>query len=262
MVLKADEVAKEVNLWAKNETNGFIKEILPPRSVHNLTRLVFANAMHFKAAWDDPFDIPMTKDYDFHLLNGSSVKVPFMTNMKDQFISVFDDFKVLRLPYRQGEDKRYFSMYIFLPNAKDGLTDLVENMASKFELLQHNLPLIQKKVRNFKIPRFKFSIWLETSDMLKELGVILPFSPRSLTKMVDSLVGPNLFVSNIFEKYFIEINEKGTKVASASAAVVTLCMRMGDPLDFVADHPFLFLIREDSTETIIFVGQVLNPLVR
>jgi len=153
-------------------------------------------------------------------------------------------------------------MYIFLPDAKDGLTDLIENMASKFELLENNLPLIQKKVRNFKIPRFKFSIWLETSDMLKELGVTLPFSPGGLTKMVDSLAGRNLFVSNIFQKYFIEVNEKGTKVASASAAAVTFCMRMGEPLDFVADHPFLFLIREDSTETIIFVGQVLNPLVR
>ncbi|KEH35797.1 putative Serpin family protein [Medicago truncatula] len=164
------------------------------------------------------------------MANGSSIKVPFMTNMKDQFISVFHDFKVLRLSYRQGEDKRHFSMYIFLPNAKDGLTDLVENMASKFELLEHNLPVIQKKVRNFKIPRFKFSIWLETSDMLKELGVILPFSLGGLTKMMDFLAGQNLFVSNIFQKYFIEVNEKGTKVASASAAVVTLCMCMGDCL--------------------------------
>ncbi|KEH31017.1 serpin-like protein [Medicago truncatula] len=255
---KAIEVTKEVNLWAKKETNGLIKKVVAQESVNNLTRLIFANALYFKGAWIQPFSRCMTKKYDFHLLNGSSVKVPFMTSSLDQFIRAFDGFKVLRLPYKQGKDERKFSMYIFLPNAKDGLSALVEKVASEFELLEHKLPYKTARVGGFKIPRFKFSSKLESSHMLKDLGVILPFSSGGLTKMVDSLEGQNLSVSNIFQKCFIEVNEKGTKAVAASTTLFTLGRSTG--LDFIADHPFLFLIREDLTQTILFAGQVFNPL--
>jgi len=90
--------------------------------------IIFANAVYFNGAWKERFIDWMNKDYDFHLLDGSSVKVPFMTSFSDQFIEAFNDFKVLRLPYEQGKDKRQFSMYIFLPNAKDGLPALVEKV--------------------------------------------------------------------------------------------------------------------------------------
>jgi serpin B len=261
---KALEVTQEVNLWAEKETNGLIKEILPPDSVNSQTRLVFANALYFKGAWTEKFDASKTEDYDFHLLNGSSVKVPFMTSKKKQFIRAFDGFKVLGLPYKQGGDKRQFSMYIFLPDEKDGLSTLVEKVASESELLAHKLPLEKVEVGEFRIPKFKISFGLETSDILKELGVVLPFSGGGLTKLVDSTVtGQNLYVSDIFHKSFIEVNEEGTEAAAATAATVLLRGIMSAPtrLDFVADRPFLFMIREDLTGTIIFVGQVLNPLV-
>jgi serpin B len=252
-------VTKEVNLWAKKETNGLITEILPQGSIDNLTRLIFANALYFRGAWNVPFPDERTYNYDFHLMNGNSVKVPFMSNNEHQFIGVFDDFKVLRLPYKQGKDNRQFSMYIFLPNAKDGLLALVEKVASEFELLEHSLSLIKmEEVGKFRIPKFKFLFGLETSHMLEELGVILPFSSGGLTKMVDSLDGQNLSVSNIFHKSCIEVNEEGTEAAVASEVNIAFCDPNG--IDFVADHPFFFLIREVSTRTILFAGQVLNPL--
>lgn len=259
---KAVEVTNEVNSWAEKETNGLIKEFLPLGSVNNATRLIFANALYFKGAWNDKFDASKTEDYEFHLLNGSPVKVPFMTSKKKQFIRAFDGFKVLGLPYKQGEDKRQFTMYFFLPNAKDGLAALVEKVASESELLQHKLPFGKVEVGDFRIPKFNISFGLETSDMLKELGVVLPFSGGGLTKMVNSSVSQNLCVSNIFHKSFIEVNEEGTEAAAATAATILLRSAMSIPprLDFVADHPFLFMIREDLTGTIIFVGQVLNPL--
>ncbi|XP_039688037.1 serpin-ZX [Medicago truncatula] len=261
---KAVEVNNEVNLWAERETNGLIKELLPLGSVDYFTQLIFANALYFKGEWNDNFDASETNVYDFHLLNGNSVKVDFMTSdEKKQFIRDFDDFKVLGLPYKQGEDKRQFTMYFFLPNAKDGLPTLLEKLASESELLQHKLPLDKVEVGDFRIPRFNISFELETSDMLKELGVVLPFTNGGLTKMVNSAVSQNLYVSKIFHKSFIEVNEEGTKAAAATAGL--LCgssLSLPTDINFVADHPFLFIIREDLTGTIVFVGQVLNPLAR
>ncbi|KAG6624762.1 hypothetical protein CIPAW_16G050400 [Carya illinoinensis] len=190
---QATKVISEVNSWAEKETNGLIKEVLPPGSVDGTTRLIFANALYFKGAWGEKFNASATKDYDFHLLNGSSVQVPFMTSKKKQVAIAFDGFKVLGLPYKQG--------------------------------------------------------------------LVLPFSGGDLTAMVDSPLSQNLYVSNIFQKSFIEVNEEGTEAAAASAAVVNLrSIGFAEKIDFVADHPFLYLIREDMTGTVLFIGHVLNPL--
>lgn len=258
---KPTEVCKEVNLWAKKETNGLIKNLLPPGSVDNLAVLIGANALYFKGAWEEQFDISDTNDYDFHILNGNSVKVPFMRSYEEQFISVFDGFKILRLPFEQGKNKRRFSFYLFLPDAKDGLLDLIEKVASEFEILQHNLPSRKVEVGAFRIPRFNISFELETSNMLMELGVILPFSDiGGVAKMVD---GRNLVISKIFHKSFIEVNEAGAEAAAATAFIdkgFGLSLDDTPKIEFVADHPFLFLIREDLSGTVLFIGQVLNPL--
>jgi serpin B len=124
------------------------------------------------------------------------------------------------------------------------------------------------RVGDFRIPKFNVSLKLETSDVLKELGVVLPFVDGGLTKMVDSSIDDqNLYVSEIYHKSFIEVNEKGTEAAAVTARVMKGgCGRYikppSAPIDFVADHPFLFFIKEDSSGTVLFVGQVLNPLVR
>ncbi|KAB1220399.1 Serpin-ZX [Morella rubra] len=259
---KAAEATSEVNSWVEKETSGLIKEVLPPGSVDHTTRLIFANALYFKGVWNEKFNASATKELDFHLLNGSSVKVPFMTSKKKQIVSAFDGFKVLGLPYRQGEDKRSFSMYFFLPDAKDGLAALVEKLGSESKFLDRHLPSEKIEVGDFRIPRFKISFGFEASNLLKGLGLVLPFSSAGdLTEMVDSPVGQNLYVSSIFHKSFIEVNEEGTEAAAASAAVIAVRgIRFPEKIDFVADHPFLFLLREDMTGTVLFIGHVVNPL--
>jgi serpin B len=261
-VLKAAEVTGQVNMWAEKETSGLIKEVLPPGSVDNTSRLVFANALYFKGAWNEKFDASTTKEYDFHLLNGSSVQVPFMISKKKQLVSAYDGFKVLGLPYKQGEDKRRFTMYFFLSDAKDGLPALVEKVGSESKFLDHHLPYQKIEVGDFRLPRFKISFGFEASNILKGLGLVLPFSAAGdLTEMVDSQLGQNLYVSSIFHKSFIEVNEEGTEAAAASAAVISLRgLPRNEKIDFVADHPFLFLIREDLTGTVLFIGHVVNPL--
>ncbi|XP_057421644.1 serpin-Z1-like isoform X3 [Lotus japonicus] len=201
---KADQVCDEVNLWVEKGTNGLIKELLSPGAVDKTTRLIFANALHFKGEWEHKFLARYSYSYRFHLLDGTSVVVPLMTNDEEQLIRVFDGFKILGLPYKQA------------------------------------------------------------SDVLKEFGVVSPFSQRDadFTKMVK-VNSPldALSVESIFQKVFIKVNEQGTEAAAAT----TLGLRGGGGppppgLEFIADHPFLFLIREDFSGTILFVGQVLNPL--
>ncbi|KAK3231482.1 hypothetical protein Dsin_003363 [Dipteronia sinensis] len=155
--LKAVEVIQEVNSWAEKETSGLIKEVIPSGSVGSFSMLILANALYFKGAWDKKFDASKTKDHDVHLLSGGPVQVPFMTSKKDQAISVFDGFKVLGLPYKQEEDKRRFTMYFFLPDAKDGLPALVEKMGSESGFLDRHLPHQKVEVGDFRIPRFKIS---------------------------------------------------------------------------------------------------------
>lgn len=255
-------VANEVNSWVENVTSSLIKELLPPGSVDSDTRLVLGNALYFKGSWTENFDASKTLNSEFYLLNGTSVEVAFMTSRKKQFLSSYDGFKVLRLPYKQGEDKRSFSMCIFLPDAKDGLWSLEEKLNSKSELLTRFLPMQKVEVNKFKLPKFKISFGFEASGMLIGLGLVSPFSADAdLSEMVDSPIG--LYVSSIFHKSFIEVNEEGTEAAAASAAVIklrSLSLPM-NPLDFEADHPFMFLIREDMTGVVLFTGHVLNPSI-
>ncbi|XP_022865503.1 serpin-ZXA-like [Olea europaea var. sylvestris] len=161
----------------------------------------------------------------------------------------------------QGEDKRKFSIYLFLPDAKDGLPALVEKIGSESGFLENHLPNRQVKVGAFSIPKFKISFGFEASEVLKGLGLVLPFSGDGLTEMVDSPTGQNLYVSSIFHKSFIEVNEEGTEAAAATAGVIKQrSLTMEDNLDFVADHPFLFVVREDMTGVVLFIGQIHNPL--
>ncbi|XP_074279275.1 serpin-ZX-like [Silene latifolia] len=258
---KAVEVASEVNSWAEKQTSGLIKELLPPGSVDRNTRLIFANALYFKGAWTEKFDASKTKEDDFHLLGGTSVKVPYMTSKTKQFARVCDGFKVLKLPYKQGEDKRQFSMYFLLPDQKDGLLGLSEKVGSTPGFLNQHAPYEKVEVGDFRVPRFKISFGFEASKVLKGFGINSAFSEGGLTEMVDSPVDKNLVVSNIFHKSFIEVNEEGTEAAAATAAVVMLrSIKLAPKVDFVADHPFMYLIREDMTGVVLFFGHVLNPL--
>ena len=258
---QAAQVAGQVNSWVEKVTSGLIKELLPPGSVDGTTRLVLGNALYFKGAWTEKFDASKTTDSEFHLLDGSSVQAPFMSSTDEQYIASYNNLKVLKLPYQQGGDKRQFSMYILLPDAQDGIWSLAEKLSSEPEFLEKHIPMQKVPVGQFKVPKFKISFGFEASKLLKGLGLELPFSAQAdLSELVDSPEGRNLSVSSIFHKSFVEVNEEGTEAAAASAATVVL-RSFTMPMDFVADHPFLFLIREDMTGVVLFVGHVVNPLL-
>lgn len=254
-----------MNLWAEKETNGLVKDLLSPWSVDRSTYLLFANALYFKGSWNEPFDVSDTKLYDFYLLNGTSVKVPFMTSKKKHFIKVCNGFNVLRLPYKRGNDIRKFSLYVFLPDRKNGLGDLIEQLTSK-AFLESNLPHEEVEVGHFRLPRFNISYQFNARDAFIAMGLDAPFN-FGLTKIVDPSackmahprVSKIINVSDIIQKSFIRVNEEGTEATFAGVSCFGTSMRFPTRINFVADHPFVFLIREDLSGTLLFIGQVVYP---
>ncbi|GKC79887.1 serine protease inhibitor family protein, partial [Tanacetum coccineum] len=143
---KSVEIVNEVNLWAEYQTSGIIKNILTTDAVDSSTKLIFENAVYFKGVWKEKFNPLNTKYLDFKLLDGSKVKVPFMTSNEEQLVCEYDGFKVLGLPYSQGEDRRRFTMYLYLPNEKDGLQYLIEKMGSESNFLDNYMPHYKREV--------------------------------------------------------------------------------------------------------------------
>ncbi|KAL8058879.1 hypothetical protein ABFX02_03G050300 [Erythranthe guttata] len=258
---KAEEVREEVNAWAEKETNGLIKDLLQPGSISSDAMLILANAVYFKGTWEEEFDEWDTIDFDFFLQSGSSIKALFMRGGGCyQFIRAFHGFKVLRLPYVKAKDNRKFSMYFFLPYAKDGLPDLVEKIGSESRFIENHIPHKTVKAGNFRIPKFKIGFGFEASGILYGLGVVHPFfGGDGVSEMVEEV----LYVSKIFHKAFIEVNEQGTEAAAVTEDEMGMGCCMGKEkettVDFVADHPFLFVVREDVSGVVLFVGQLLNP---
>ncbi|KAF7062069.1 hypothetical protein CFC21_068712 [Triticum aestivum] len=228
-------------------------------------RLVLGNALYFKGTWAQKFHASDTKDDNFHLLDKTSVKAPFKSSTKNQYISCFENLKVLKVPYKQGRDRRQFSMYLLLPEAREGLWSLAGKLTSEPEFLEKHIPARVVPVRKFKIPKFKISFDFEASKLFRSFGLQLPFSTEAdLSEMVDSPLGESLRVSSIFHKSFVEVNEEGIEAAAATVAVVMCKLLPAVPpmkMDFVADHPFLFVVREDMTGVVLFVGHVVNPLL-
>ncbi|XP_058069317.1 serpin-ZXA-like isoform X2 [Magnolia sinica] len=258
--MQADKVAHQVNSWIKSSTNGLIKELLPSGSLDRSTMLVLANAIYFKGAWSTMFDGSKTQDRDFFLLDGSISRAAFMaSNKKKHFLHSFDGFKVLKLPYQHGNTDRRFSMYFILPHKRYGLPNLIKNFDLNSGFLGHHLKLWEVEAGRVQLPRFKISFGLEASGIIKELGLYSPFSKQGgLTEMVDY---QELFVSKIFHKSFVGVNEEGTEAAAATAALVAYNCSSSrlHQMDFVADHPFMFMIKEEVSGVVLFIGNVLNP---
>ncbi|XP_020688998.1 serpin-ZXA [Dendrobium catenatum] len=254
---------KKINDWIEQKTNGIIKNLIPDGTVDNETRLILANALHFKGKWQEKFDPYMTRSNYFYLLDGSTIQVPFMSSRKDQFISSYHGFKVLKLPYKQQENNqgnRSFSLLLFLPDEINGLEDLINRAVYDPNFINRHVPCRRVKVQPFMVPKFKISFSCETTDVLSNLGLKSLFSWPAADLSGMCLESARLYVSSIRHKAAIEVDEEGT-VAEAATAVTMRFVCNIKPVSFVADHPFMFVLREDVTGAILFFGHVANPSV-
>ncbi|KAL6614445.1 hypothetical protein ACP70R_036715 [Stipagrostis hirtigluma subsp. patula] len=257
-----EEARRQINQWVASATAGRIKDLLPPGSVTPETPAVLANALYFKGAWSSKFDAWLTRDDTFYLPTGGRVRVPFMSSISKQYIARHRGYKILRLPYSRGPERRAFSMYIYLPDDHHGLPSLLHALSSDPALLESDASLaIKVPVGAFRVPKFTVSHKVKATEMLHNLGLRLPMDPNlaDFGDMVESSPDP-LYFSEVYHECFVEVNEEGTEATAATAVAMGFGAGVPPPpQDFVADHPFMFLIREDFSGVVVFAGQVINP---
>jgi serpin B len=266
-----EQARSEINEWFEDKTGGRWKELLPEGSISAATVVVLSNALYFRGYWYDPFDPTLTEDGDFYVSPGHAVRTPFMVGNyvhDNMCIACHPGFKVLRMPYVGWHHGRRFSMCIYLPDDSDGLPGLVRALSSDPAALLA-VPKKRVPVGELRIPKFEVSLRLDASQLLRDLGLHLPFrlnpAGQSFSEMLDDSEMP-MAVLSVVHHCSVSVNERGTVAAAATEVeILGFCPPPDEVIvDFVADHPFLFFIimeEGDNTAAIVYAGQVVNPLL-
>ncbi|MBI2807210.1 MAG: serpin family protein [Planctomycetes bacterium] len=256
--IRANEVVRgRINSWVEKQTKEKIKDLLKRGAINTDTRLVLTNAIYFKAAWHIPFNAKLTRPEPFFLLDGKKIEPPMMRSRPKLSFADLGDFSILEMPYERHEA----SMLVILPKKKDGLAEVEKKLAPA--ALQNWTTALAIHSVDLKLPKFTLTTEFQLNAQLKEMGMRDAFDRVNANfKGMASGKDGNLYISNVVHKAFIGVDEKSTEAAAATAVVVTKFKsrpRQPPPATFHVDHPFLFLIRDQRTGTILFSGRVVNP---
>jgi len=245
---------QEINAWVERQTENKIKDLLAPGVLDPSTRLVLTNAIYFKGNWQEKFEKDATKDAPFNVSADKEVTVPMMHQTESFGYRATGDLQVLQLPYAKGE----LSMVVLLPKAIEGLSGLEK------KLTHESLDRWMKELRPQKVivylPRFKMTSQFGLKDTLQAMGMTLAFGEKAVFSRMSR--SEQLFISAVVHKAFVDVNEEGTEAAAATGVIMAPTaapFRPEEPPVFRADHPFLFLIRDNGTGSILFMGRVTNP---
>ena len=247
---------RRINKWVEDQTNNKIRNLIPQVGIDVMSLIVLTNAIYFKGDWDKAFESSKNKYEMFHVSKSESVMVEMMNMEKKNWIAGESqklDCKMLELLYKWKE----LSMLFILPNKDDGLSKLESNLSAEHFQELTNAMHTQKVI--VSIPKFKLNSSFQLATVLAELGIDDIFSVKADFSAMLKNPPEGTHVSDVIHKAFVEVNEKGTKAAAATAVMSYCALRMDVPMVFRADHPFLFLIREISTGAIFFIGRHLKP---
>ncbi len=245
------ESAQTINDWADRETRGRIKDVVrwpfPP-----LTRVVLANAIYFKGTWDRPFDKRATKPRPFHASGGNEKPVPAMSQRGHFSYQEGEDFQAVRLPYAGGR----LQMYLFLPGTNSNPAKLLSGMDND-TWRDKIVPGFRDREGTLAFPRFKLDYDVVLNDPLQALGMRHAFDDADFSAMADE----HLFISQVKQKSFVEVNEEGTEAAAVTTVMVGR-MAIMEPIktfEMIVDRPFFFVIGDGMTQSILFMGVVHDP---
>jgi len=244
----------EINQWVAESTKDKIQNLLPPGSLHSLTRMIVANAIYFKGLWTKPFDKAKTSNQPFYLPSGDQVAIPLMHHIDNVRYTENGEFQAVELSYKSDE----LSMVGLLPREKDGCAKL-ESRLTPALLSQALSQMKQQRVEIF-LPRFKLESNLNLNDTLVRMGMTDAFGSKADFSAMDG--SRLLYISGVFHKAWGEVNEEGTEAAAATAVAVAgraISQPPPPPPIFRADHPFIFFIRDIRSGSLLFLGRFATP---
>ena len=255
-----EATAGKINSWVSEKTHEKIDKIIEEIGPNAVMYLI--NAIYFKAAWTTSFDKESTYEGTFILSDGSQGTANYMGFAYDQekpeFYSYFSEwgdengYSVVRIPY--GRD--VFAFYGIVPNSdnKTNIDDFIAKIAENG--LDAYFSQLEKRDSTVMLPKFKFKYEKSLVDVFKELGMEKAFVDGALMNIAGEPHAP--FISDIYHKTFIEVNEEGTEAAAVTVVEVG---ENAMPTGFYANRPFVFVIRDDRTKSVLFIGKVENPSV-
>ncbi len=248
--IELEKSRKKINQWVENTTKEKIMNLIPEGQILSTTRLIIVNAIYFNGSWALKFDKKNTRKEDFYNHGKTVVNTDFMSN-KSKFLYYQDEnFKVIDIPYENND----LSMMIILPVEKTGLKKQIDNISYENYVLWTQS--MMKESVSLILPKFRIEDNYEMTDYLCDLGLKDAFGEEADFSGISKEVG--LKINKILHKTFIEVDEKGTEAAAATAVIM---VEKSAPVreefyEFKADHPFVFLIHEKETGAILFMGKV------
>ena len=254
---QAEGARKEINAWVEEQTDHKIKDLLAPGVLNSDSRLVLTNAIYFKARWQTEFTKGATADAPFHVSAEKNDSVPMMHQTHRFSYGESEDVQALELPYGRGN----LAMLILLPKKNDGLADLEKGLNG--ENVKKWTANLKPRLVQVSLPKFKLNAEFSLAKVLDSMGMKLAFSDQAdFTGMSNE---EPLKISAVIHKAFVDVNEEGTEAAAATAVVITRAMavmpRPEETVVFHADHPFVFLLRDHQTGSILFMVRLANPKV-
>ncbi|NLB56148.1 MAG: serpin family protein [Lentisphaerae bacterium] len=241
-----------INTWVANKTEQKIKKLLD--SLDNKAVGVLLNAIYFKGLWANAFDPEQTRDSDFTTGDGKKIIVPMMSRKGDYRMLETPALQAIALPYK--EDK--ISMILLMPSKASDITALEKSIdASSLARVLEDLDREFPRETGVYVPRFKLETDYDLIPIFRKMGVSLLFGGDADLSGTGLPKG-ELCVSQAVHKAFIEVNEEGTEAAAATA-VTMLRMSFVQPREFRADKPFIYIIRENGTGSILFIGKIVDP---
>ncbi|MCX8066624.1 MAG: serpin family protein [Anaerolineae bacterium] len=241
-----------INDWVSEQTEGRIRDLIPPGVIDRLTRLVLTNAIYFNAAWAEPFDENLTQEGTFYLLDGTEVRVPMMRQSTQLGYVEGEGYQAVEIPY----DGRELAMIVIVPQR--GQFETFEASLDSARLREILQSLTYREV-NLTLPRFRVESSFRLAEPLSEMGMKVAFTPdeADFSGMDGSRA---LYIGDVLHKAFVSVDEKGTEAAAATAVVIKVTAIGLAPVEVTVDRPFIFLIRDLQTGAVLFVGRVVDPV--
>jgi serpin B len=249
-VNETEAARQTINDWVSEQTEEKIQNLIPKGMLDPLVRLVLTNAIYFNGKWMLPFEKNNTHDEPFTLLDGSTVSVPMMSQIGNFRYAEGNGYQAVELPYRDSN----MAMLFILPEA--GRFEEIEGMFSAESVTVITEDLTPQQVRLF-VPKFTFESEFNLSETLIQMGMPAAFDNADFSGMTGDR---DLFISDVLHKAFVAVDEEGTEAVAATAVIMKLGAPMiEDAILMKLDRPFLFMIQDNDTGTILFIGRVLNP---